>query len=119
MRIGELSESTGTSVRSLRYYEQQGLLTARRSPSGQRHYDGDAISQVRLIQLFLRAGLPTTRILEMLPCVHSGTTTRSQRDMLDGERQRLEGKIEQIREARDQLITVIRDAERRADPADA
>ncbi|MGH3121741.1 MAG: MerR family DNA-binding transcriptional regulator, partial [Streptosporangiaceae bacterium] len=34
MRIGELASKTGASVRSLRYYEQQGLLAAERSPSG-------------------------------------------------------------------------------------
>lgn len=31
MRIGELSKRTGVSPRSLRYYEEQGLLTSSRS----------------------------------------------------------------------------------------
>lgn len=38
MRIGELSKYTGVSPRSLRYYEEQGLLTSSRSDAGQRHY---------------------------------------------------------------------------------
>ena len=38
MRIGELSKRTGVSSRSLRYYEEQGLLTSSRSDAGQRHY---------------------------------------------------------------------------------
>lgn len=84
MRIGELSERTGASVRSLRYYEAQGLLHSERTPSGQRVYREDAIDYVQLIRVFLAAGLPSRRILEMMPCMRSGTTTSDQREMLDG-----------------------------------
>ncbi|MFI5897699.1 MerR family DNA-binding transcriptional regulator [Actinoplanes sp. NPDC051513] len=43
MRIGDLSAATGASTRSLRYYEEQGLLTSTRTPGGQRVYpDGRA-----------------------------------------------------------------------------
>ncbi|NED82406.1 MerR family DNA-binding transcriptional regulator, partial [Streptomyces sp. SID11233] len=34
MKIGELARRTGASVRSLRYYEQQGLLDSTRTPGG-------------------------------------------------------------------------------------
>ena len=33
VRIGELAAQTGASVRALRYYEEQGLLSAERSAS--------------------------------------------------------------------------------------
>ncbi|MFG3252056.1 MerR family transcriptional regulator [Streptomyces sp. NPDC048172] len=39
MRIGELADLTGVSPRSLRYYEQQGLLTPQRAGNGYRAYD--------------------------------------------------------------------------------
>jgi DNA-binding transcriptional MerR regulator len=45
MRIGELSRRTGVSQRSLRYYEEQGLLMPARLASGtedrlhRRHHD--------------------------------------------------------------------------------
>ena len=38
MRIGELSERTGTPRRLLRYYEEQGLITPRRCANGYRDY---------------------------------------------------------------------------------
>ena len=38
MRIGELARRTGVSVRSLRYYETQGLLRSDRTPGGHREY---------------------------------------------------------------------------------
>jgi DNA-binding transcriptional MerR regulator len=53
MRIGELSKRTGVSPRSLRYYEEQGLLTSSRSHAGQRHYSDAEVQRVSLIrQLF-------------------------------------------------------------------
>ncbi|MFE6686312.1 MerR family DNA-binding transcriptional regulator [Streptomyces sp. NPDC057743] len=38
MRIGELADLTGVSPRSLRYYEQQGLLAPQRADNGYRAY---------------------------------------------------------------------------------
>ena len=113
MRIGELSERTGASVRSLRYYEAQGLLHSERTPSGQRVYREDAIDYVQLIRVFLAAGLPSRRILEMMPCMRSGTTTSDQREMLDGERRRIDEQISELTTARDRLLDVIEDAARR------
>ncbi|MGW0212157.1 MerR family transcriptional regulator [Streptomyces sp. NPDC003233] len=69
MRIGELAARTGVSVRALRYYEEQHLLSSERSPSGQRHYSHDAVDRVLLIQQLYAAGLPSKSIVELLPCV--------------------------------------------------
>ena len=66
MRIGELSERASVSVRALRYYEEQGLLTAERSASGQRHYAEPAVERVRLIQHLYAAGLDWSRPVGLL-----------------------------------------------------
>lgn len=58
MKIGELAAATDTSVRLLRYYEEQGLLESHRLDSGHRRYDGDAPDVVRRIRSLLDAGLP-------------------------------------------------------------
>ncbi|MEW2626226.1 MerR family transcriptional regulator [Streptomyces sp. NPDC048106] len=68
MRIGELSEATGASARSLRYYEQQGLLTSTRGPNGYREYEPEAIEAVLQIKALLDVGLPTEAIRDVLPC---------------------------------------------------
>ncbi len=39
MQIGELAQRTGASGRSIRYYEQQGLLETQRTGRGWRTYD--------------------------------------------------------------------------------
>lgn len=69
MRIGDLSAATGASARSLRYYEEQGLLASHRSPGGQRHYPPDAVERVTLIQSLLAAGLNSSTISDVLPCI--------------------------------------------------
>jgi DNA-binding transcriptional MerR regulator len=73
LRIGELAARTGTSARSLRYYEQQGLLRPDRDANGYRRYPGEAVTTVRNIRALLSAGLGTGSIGEILPCAREGT----------------------------------------------
>lgn len=69
MKIGELSEKTGVSVRSLRYYEQQGLLAPLRQDNGYREYSPLAEEQVRTIRFYLDLGLSTEEIAGFIHCV--------------------------------------------------
>jgi DNA-binding transcriptional MerR regulator len=69
MRIGELSERTGTSRRLLRYYEEQGLIIASRGPNGYRAYDEPTVDRVIQVRGLLDAGLPTRIIKQILPCL--------------------------------------------------
>lgn len=69
MRIGELARRTGVSERSLRYYETQGLLTAERTPGGQRTYGDWAVDRVIRIQALYAAGLHSRKIAQLLPCM--------------------------------------------------
>lgn len=59
LRVGDLATRTGVSPRLLRYYENQGLLAAERSSTGQRLFGTTAVEQVRYIRQLLEAGLPT------------------------------------------------------------
>lgn len=68
MRIGELAGRTGVSTRLLRYYEEQGLLTASRDGNGYRAYAEDAVVRVRQIRRLLAAGLTTEVIGSALLC---------------------------------------------------
>lgn len=69
MRIGELSRQTGVSERLLRYYEEQGLLHPWRRPSGYREYADSDIQTVGRIRTLLSAGLGTSVIAQVLPCL--------------------------------------------------
>ena len=107
MRIGELATKTGVSVRALRYYEEQDLLTAARSSRGQRHYLDSAVDRVHLIQMLYAAGLSSRTILDLLPCVDAKVNTPQSRAMLRAERDRIDQQITQLRQARERLDAVI------------
>ena len=111
MRIGEVAAGAGVSVRAVRYYEEQGLLSAQRSPSGQRHYGETAIDRVRLIQQLYAAGLSSKTVAELLPCVDTRTSTPEVRARLRRERERIDRQIQELSAARAKLDTVIHNAE--------
>jgi DNA-binding transcriptional MerR regulator len=108
MRIGELAARTGVSVRSLRYYEEQGLLVSVRSPSGQRHYPEAAADRVAFIQRLYAAGLSSRTILEVLPCAESPSEENSDAALarLAEERDRLSAHIDELVRTRDALDAI-------------
>jgi DNA-binding transcriptional MerR regulator len=112
MRIGELASRTGVSVRALRYYEEQQLLTASRSATGQR-LDDDAVGWVDLIQQLYAAGLSSSTILKLLPCVKEQDPQRSPHShaLLHAERARIDEQIVALQRTRDTLDSVILAAE--------
>ncbi|MBF6176370.1 MerR family transcriptional regulator [Nocardia blacklockiae] len=122
MRIGELAQRTGVSVRSLRYYEEQNLLSSTRTPGGQRDYPESAVDRVVRIQELFAAGLHSRTIAELLPCIHDTDGTPSAlatpwlTETLAAERARIEDSIKDLRRAREVLDGVLRAAEGR--PAD-
>jgi DNA-binding transcriptional MerR regulator len=69
MLIGELANEVGTTIRALRYYEQQGLLHPRRAPNGYREYDESKVTQVGNIRLLLSLGLTANDVRAFLPCL--------------------------------------------------
>ena len=72
MRIGELAEQTGASVRSLRHYERAGLITARRDGNGYRVFDAGAAGCVRRVRGLLDAGFTISEILPLSACLVKG-----------------------------------------------
>jgi DNA-binding transcriptional MerR regulator len=121
MRIGELAERTGASVRSLRYYEEQDLILSRRTSGGQRVYDEDAVDRVRLVQLLLAAGVPSKGIVDLLPCIYTGTVTPAMFERLLAERDRIDRQATDLIATRDRLDGVIVSARERlaAEPVPA
>ncbi|MFC9746416.1 MerR family transcriptional regulator [Streptomyces niveus] len=107
MRIGELARRTGVTTRALRYYEEQNLLTAERSASGQRHYAETAVDRIHLIRQLYAAGLSSKTIAELTPCVIDGKATPELLQRLAAERDHLDRHIADLAQTRDRLDSVI------------
>lgn len=109
MRIGEFASRSGVSIRSVRYYEEQGLLTSTRSASGQRHYSADQVQRVEMIQQLYSAGLSSRTIAELLPCVDAPSEERSTiaLERMAHERDRLSEHILALVQTRDALDALI------------
>jgi DNA-binding transcriptional MerR regulator len=72
MRIGELAERAGVSTRTLRYYEQQGLLPARREANGYRQYEESDLRLVVQIRSLLAAGFTLEDARPFVDCLRAG-----------------------------------------------
>lgn len=109
MRIGELAGQTGASVRALRYYEEQGLLRPHRTISDQRVYGTDAVERVRLLRRLYSAGLTSTTIATLLPCVDtpSDEVTRETIEVMRREHARISEQITELITTRDDLSYLI------------
>ncbi|MEV5648114.1 MerR family transcriptional regulator [Nocardia sp. NPDC052254] len=113
MRIGELARRTGVSVRSLRYYESQGLLSSSRTAGGQREYPDYAVDRVIRIQEMFAAGLHSRTLAELLPCINdydgtpAATATPWLTETLAAERERIDAAMRDLERTRAVLDGVI------------
>ncbi|WP_020573581.1 MerR family transcriptional regulator [Actinopolymorpha alba] len=107
MLIGELSARTDVPSRLLRYYEEQGLLDAKRDSNGYRRYADDAVVRVRQIRALLHAGLSTNVIRDVLPCANGDRPALDLCPRLAGILRReladLDGRIDTLRQTRGTL----------------
>jgi DNA-binding transcriptional MerR regulator len=94
--IGEVCEKTGLSARTVRYWEELGLLPGvRRRAGGRRVYGRDELERLRFIKRLKRLGLSLEEIRE-LNAVHGiEGSTRAMLGRLD---EVLEGRLGEVDE---------------------
>jgi len=69
MKIGELAEASGVSVRSIRHYDQHGMLASSRSGNGYRAFQPVSVNQVKQIQRLIAAGFSLEEIRSFPECM--------------------------------------------------
>ena len=73
MRIGELAAAAGTTTKTLRFYEESGLLPPTdRTANGYRDYGPEALSRLDFIHRGRAAGLTLAQIREVIDIRETG-----------------------------------------------
>lgn len=115
MRIGELAEAAGTTTKTLRFYEAQGLLPeAARTQSGYRDYGTGAMARLDFIHRGQAAGLTLAQIKLVLdirdnghaPCEHVRDLLDHRLADIDAQLQHLAALRETIAELRAEAASV-------------
>ena len=108
MRIGELAEAAETTAKTLRFYEDQGLLPAtERTPSGYRDYTTAALARINFIHRGQAAGLTLAQIRQILDIRdHGQAPCNHVRDLLDTRLADIDQQLAQLHDLRDTLAAL-------------
>lgn len=97
--VKEISEITGITIRTLRYYDEIGLLKPTQlTEAGYRLYDNKALEKLQAIMFFRELEIPLTTIRDIMenPDYDKEQVLRAQKSLLEHKRNRLNGIIELI-----------------------
>jgi DNA-binding transcriptional MerR regulator len=108
MKIGEVARRTGVAPRLVRYYEQQGLLTAERAANGYRTYSEADVERVSRVAGMVHAGIPTRLIKVLLDMEETAlrdhpTCPRTVAELLASELGGIEDRIACLTRSRDTI----------------
>jgi DNA-binding transcriptional MerR regulator len=108
--ISEVRDATGLSARTLRYYEELGLLPGvRRRAGGRRVYGSDEIERLRFIQRLKTLGLSLAEVKELNAVYAIGGSTRAMLERLDAQLGShladLDARIAELGDLRDEIQT--------------
>jgi DNA-binding transcriptional MerR regulator len=116
VKIGEAARVSGVSARSLRHYEDEGLIVPGRFGNGFRDYCQSTIDRVLVIRSLLESGLPVRLIREALPGLDGGAEAVSAEFLREVQsyRDRLAARIAALSDQQAALDAYLREARRAA-----
>jgi DNA-binding transcriptional MerR regulator len=105
MKIAEVSEHSGISTDTLRYYERIGLIPpVNRNSGGIRDYSDLDLRRVEFIKCMRSAGLPIEVLIDYMELVQRGDTTiETRKEILIEQRDLLTARIQEMQKTLDLL----------------
>lgn len=102
MRIGDLAKKAGTTMRTVRYYEQLGLIApAARTRGGFRLYEENELRRLRLIKILQMIETPLAQVKALFDWRQHGKAASdiaaNISQLLEGQLQEVEQRIAQFR----------------------
>jgi MerR family copper efflux transcriptional regulator len=118
VRIGELAQRTGTTAKTLRFYEQAGLLPEPgRTPAGYRDYDEPVVDRLRFVKAAQAAGLSLAEIRDVIAArAHGGPPCDHVAALLDAHAAALDQRLAELTALREE-VQPLRVRARDLDPA--
>lgn len=108
MNIGQAAERSGLPPKTIRYYEEIGLVAPDRAENGYRDYDETDVHNLRFVQRARALGFSVEECRQLLALYQD--RTRSSADVKALAREKLheiDRKIAQMKELRATLVTLI------------
>lgn len=105
MRIGELSQSTGVDIETIRYYEKAGLLPLpEREANGYRYYDQGDLERLAFIRHCRALDMSLADVKRLLDLVADPTAACDDVDhLVDGHLARVRARLKSLRTLERQL----------------
>lgn len=108
LTIQQACDRTGLSPRTVRYWEELGLLPGvRRRSGGRRVYGRDELERLRFIRRLKALGLSLAEIKDLNAVYSIGGSTRAMlerlEDLLDSHLGDLDGRIRELSQLRDEM----------------
>jgi DNA-binding transcriptional MerR regulator len=119
MRIGEVAHRTGLTTKTIRYYEEIGLIPdPARAANNYRDYSDDAIDRLLFVRDAQATGLTLTEIASILELRHEGHGTCAHVvQLLERHLHDVDKHLRKLRKTRRKLAALTEHA-RSLDPAD-
>jgi MerR family transcriptional regulator, redox-sensitive transcriptional activator SoxR len=109
LTIGQVAARAGVAPSALRYYEDQGLVTASRTPGGARRYPRSVLRRLAFVRAAQNVGLSLGEVREALATLPEGRppTARDWARLSSAWRERLDEQIAALERLRDGLTSCI------------
>ena len=109
LRIGEVSAQAQLSVKTVRYYEERGLIQAsRRSSGGFRLFDPAVLTRLHFIRRSQALGLSVQDIQDILDIADRGSRPcKNVRQKFQAKIEAIDNQMEQLQQLRAQLLELI------------